>query len=165
VLSRWPVQATRVVPLTLPAAVDSAARAPEARVLVHVILATPHGDLHIVNTHLDQQAHSVARNAQVLQLLAYSAHDVPRSAPLVLGGDLNARPDAPEVRALGAGFDDAWTSCGNGAGLTFRSDRPDRRIDYLMLARVRCTSAQVVTTELSDHRPLVIDVEMPRASK
>ena len=165
VLSRFAVVTSRVVPLLVPAGADSAAQAAEPRVMLHVVLATPNGELHVVNTHLDHRAHSVARNAQVLQLLAYGAQDVPKRAPLVLGGDMNARPDAVEVRALGAVFDDAWLGCGTGPGHTFRSDQPDRRIDYLMLARVRCTRAQVIATEISDHRPLIVDVQIPQASK
>jgi endonuclease/exonuclease/phosphatase family metal-dependent hydrolase len=165
VLSRFPVVTSRVVPLMVPADTDSAVQAAEPRVMLHVVMAAPQGELHVVNTHLDHRAQSVARNAQVLQLLAYGALDVPKSAPLVLGGDMNARPDAMEVRALGAVFDDAWLGCGTGAGHTFRADQPDRRIDYLMLVRVRCTRAQVIATEISDHRPLIVDVLIRPASK
>lgn len=162
VLSRFPVVTSRVVPLLVPAGADSALRAAEPRVMLHVVLATPTGELHVINTHLDHHAYSVARNAQVLQLLAYGAQDVPKGARLVLGGDLNARPDAVEVRALGAVFDDAWPGCGTGPGHTFRADQPDRRIDYLMLLRVDCTRAQVIDSDISDHRPLIVDVQIPR---
>ena len=166
VLSRFPVVTSRVVPLVAPAGADSVAQAEaEPRVMLHVVLATPSGELHVVNTHLDHRGQSVARNAQVLQLLAYGAHDVPKGAPLVLGGDMNARPDAVEMRALAVVFDDAWLGCGTGPGNTFRSDQPDRRIDYLMLVRVRCTRAQVIGTQISDHLPLVVDVQIPQASR
>ena len=165
VLSRFPVVTSRVVPLVIPDGADSAAQATEPRVMLHVVLAAPQGELHVVNTHLDHRAHSAARSGQVLQLIAYGAQDVPQGAPLVLGGDMNARPDAIEVRALGAIFDDAWLGCGTGPGYTFRADQPDRRIDYLMLVRVRCTRAQVIATEISDHRPLIVDVQLRPASK
>jgi endonuclease/exonuclease/phosphatase family metal-dependent hydrolase len=156
---------SRVVPLVSPEADSAAPGEAEPRVLLHVVLTTPNGELHVVNTHLDHRAHSVARNAQMLQLLAYGTRDVPKSVPLVLGGDMNARPEAVEVRALGGVFDDAWLGCGTGPGHTFRADQPDRRIDYLMLVRVRCTRAQVIATEISDHRPLVVDVQIPQISK
>jgi endonuclease/exonuclease/phosphatase family metal-dependent hydrolase len=164
ILSRWPVRALRVVPLDslLPAAL--VADVQEARTLLHAVVETPGGVLHVVNTHLDHRATSTVRQPQALALLAYLADAVPPGAPLVLGGDLNARPDAVEVRALGARFSDAWTTCGAGPGFTFRTDQPDRRIDYVLLSGVTCATARVIDRPLSDHLPVVVDVVIRRAS-
>lgn len=156
VLSRWPVGLRRIVSLV--PAHDSTRAAPEPRVLLHAVADLPGGALHILNTHLDHQANAAARHAQLLQALAYVADSVPRTAAVIFGGDLNASPDAPEVRALGIAFDNAWARCGTGAGLTFRSDAPTRRIDHLLLMRARCTRALVPATTISDHRPLLVDV-------
>jgi endonuclease/exonuclease/phosphatase family metal-dependent hydrolase len=158
VLSRWPVQSSRVVPLQPTAARPGEAPPTEPRSVLHVVVSTPAGTLHVLNTHLDHRAESPARQAQVLELLAYVAGAVPRDARVVFGGDLNARPEAAEVRSLGVVFSDAWPSCGAGDGATFRSDAPDRRIDYIMLANLRCTAARVIDTTLSDHRPVVADI-------
>ena len=52
-------------------------------------------------------------------------------APVVLGGDFNARPESPEI-----GMMRGWRDLG-GAGVTFghQEDTPRRRIDYLFDAR------------------------------
>jgi endonuclease/exonuclease/phosphatase family metal-dependent hydrolase len=162
VLTRWPVVASRVVPLEAVLPDELAARGAEPRALLHVVVRAPGGDVHVLNTHVDHRAHAFARHPQLFTLLAYVADSVPRGVPVVFGGDLNAPPDAAEVRALGLAFDDAWTACGTGDGHTFRSDRPTRRIDYVLLARASCTSAEVIDTTLSDHRPVVVDVVIGR---
>lgn len=168
VLSRWPVRSARVLSFdaTSPDAASSDAatsaasdaRSREPRSLLHVVIAAPGGALQVLNTHLDHGADPRWRHAQQLQLLAYVADSVPRSGRVVLGGDLNARPDTPGIRALKLFFSDAWAACGSGAGHTFRSDGPDRRIDYVFLAGARCSRAWVHDTQLSDHRPVIVDV-------
>jgi endonuclease/exonuclease/phosphatase family metal-dependent hydrolase len=159
VLSRRPVRAWRVGPLGRPVPDGLEARAYEPRSLLHVELE---GGVHVLNTHLDHQAEPLFRHAQLVQLLAYAAEAIPRGARTVLGGDLNARPDAPEVRALAIAFTDAWAACGEGDGYTFRTDRPDRRIDYVWLAGLGCSAARVLDRPLSDHLPVIVDVRLPR---
>jgi endonuclease/exonuclease/phosphatase (EEP) superfamily protein YafD len=78
----------------------------------------------------------------------------------VLGGDLNARADTPDIAALSFSLTDAWHRCGDGgAGHTFPAHAPDRRIDYLLLRGLTCTRAEVVTTDASDHRPLLVTIQ------
>ncbi len=50
--------------------------------------------------------------------------------PTLLVGDLNARPDAPEIKTLTAVLDDTWTEVGVGPGYTIEADNPTARIDY-----------------------------------
>ncbi|HSJ26529.1 MAG TPA: endonuclease/exonuclease/phosphatase family protein [Longimicrobiales bacterium] len=161
VLSRWPVLSFRVVPLDVDRPAELAERYYEPRVLLHVVADGPAGEVHVLNTHVDHGREPVFRHPQLFGLLAWVADSVPPGAVVVLGGDLNAMPAAPEVRALGVAFTDAWRACGDGDGHTFRSDRPDRRIDYVLLAGAHCTAARVLDSRLSDHRPVVVDVRRP----
>jgi endonuclease/exonuclease/phosphatase family metal-dependent hydrolase len=163
IVSRWPATWWRVVPLDAAMPAAPGASPAEPRSLLHAVFATPAGDVHVLNTHLDHRPESPWRRAQIVELLAYVADSVPRYARVVFGGDLNATPDSPDARAFGAAFDDAWPACGTGPGDTFRADRPDRRIDYIKLARVTCTAAWVHATEASDHRPLIVDVRIAPA--
>jgi endonuclease/exonuclease/phosphatase family metal-dependent hydrolase len=168
ILTRWPVHTWRVVPLdSAPPAGEAPAHEP--RILLHAVVSAPGGDVHLLNTHLHHGADPAARHAQVLRVLAYVAEEVPRPAPIAFGGDLNATPDAAEVRALALFFRDTWRTCGSGDGFTFRSDRPTRRIDYVLLAGMDCTRAWVPDLETSDHRPVIVDVRtldgtVPRAA-
>ena len=158
ILSRWPVRSSRVVPLQSDQTHPDAAQPTEPRSALHVVVSTPGGALHVLNTHVDHRARSAARQAQIRELLGYAAGAVPSDARVVFGGDLNARPEAAEVRSLAVVFSDVWPSCGTGDASTFRSDTPDRRIDYIMLANLQCTAARVIDTTLSDHRPVVVDI-------
>jgi endonuclease/exonuclease/phosphatase family metal-dependent hydrolase len=158
VLSRWPVLSSRVVPLHVDRPAELAERYYEPRALLYVVVDGPAGEIHLLNTHVDHGREAVFRHPQLLGLLAWVADSVPRDAFTVLGGDLNATPAAAEVRALGVAFTDAWRACGDGEGHTFRSDRPDRRIDYVLLAGAHCAAARVLDSRLSDHRPVVVDV-------
>jgi endonuclease/exonuclease/phosphatase family metal-dependent hydrolase len=167
ILSRWPIQTSRVVPLHPAEAQADAAQADqgqnaaqptEPRSLLHAVVSAPDGPLHVLNTHVDHRPGSPARKAQIMEVLAYVATVVPRDARVIFGGDLNAGPETEEVRSVAAVFSDVWPSCGAGDGATFRSDAPDRRIDYIMLANLECTSARVLDTQLSDHRPVLADV-------
>jgi endonuclease/exonuclease/phosphatase family metal-dependent hydrolase len=164
ILSRWAVRSVRVLPLDSLLPTTVAADVQEARTALHVVIETPAGPVHVVNTHLDHRAGSAIRPAQALSLLAYLADAVPADQPLILGGDLNAVPDAVEVRALRSRFVDTWLECGAGPGFTFRTDRPDRRIDYILLSGPpRCASARVVERPLSDHLPVFAEIVLPRS--
>lgn len=158
ILSRWPLRSVRAVPLEVEVPDELVDRYYEPRSLLHAVAETPAGALHVLNTHLDHQPDPVFRHPQLVHLLAYLAEEVPEGARVVLGGDLNAPPDAVEIRALKLHLEDAWSECGEGPGYTFPSDRPLRRIDYLHLRGLRCTDARVLETTVSDHRPVTVDV-------
>jgi endonuclease/exonuclease/phosphatase family metal-dependent hydrolase len=159
VLSRFPLDSAHVIPLNvLPKQERSGTYEP--RVGLHVIVRTPAGPLHVVNTHIDPAAEPTYRHQEVMGLLAHIRNHGAAAAPLVFGGDLNARPTTPEIAALSLSFADSWAQCGNGgAGYTFPAHAPDRRIDYLMLRQLSCTQAEVVETQASDHRPFLITIQ------
>lgn len=82
--------------------------------------------------------------------------------PLLLCGDLNEEPDGPAVQALlsGTGLRDA------GAGstaLTFPSDRPASRIDYILYSDdVAVERFEVIRSLASDHLPVLSDLALLR---
>jgi endonuclease/exonuclease/phosphatase family metal-dependent hydrolase len=160
-LSRSPIQSVETRPLPVDVPDELAEMHYEPRGLLHARIRVPDGDLHLVGTHLDYHGRPDFRHPQLLELMAYVAREIPRDAPVVLGGDFNAEPGSAEIQALTLPFMDAWTACGSGAGDTFPADRPDRRIDYVFLRGARCGAATVVDTQVSDHRPVVVDLHLP----
>jgi endonuclease/exonuclease/phosphatase family metal-dependent hydrolase len=82
------------------------------------------------------------------------------TAELVLMGDLNAPPTAPELAPLLGRLRDAWTSRRD-PGFTYPATAPVRRIDYILTTSdVQATRVRVIATEASDHRPVIADLSI-----
>jgi endonuclease/exonuclease/phosphatase family metal-dependent hydrolase len=77
-------------------------------------------------------------------------------APVVLVGDLNAGPEAPEVLAL---LEAGLRHAAPPVEPTFPSDAPGCRIDYILISpELRCERCQVLTSTASDHLPVLADL-------
>jgi endonuclease/exonuclease/phosphatase family metal-dependent hydrolase len=112
--------------------------------------------LSVAATHLAIHPEEAGRQlATVVEALAH------RPEPRVLLGDLNLRPwdVAPRVRAAGLEL--------AGGPPTFPAVAPRARIDHVALTSdLHVLSVEVPETPVSDHRPLVVDLERqtsPRA--
>jgi endonuclease/exonuclease/phosphatase family metal-dependent hydrolase len=111
--------------------------------------------VRVFNTHLDYRADPRVRQQQVADMLVYIGD---ASVPTLLFGDLNAPPDAPEVRPLLERLHDVWTVA-DGPGLTYPADLPEKRIDYVLISKhFRVRAATIPATLASDHRPVVADL-------
>jgi endonuclease/exonuclease/phosphatase family metal-dependent hydrolase len=127
----------------------------------------------VFSTHLDFRPDPTVRRAQVADMLTVMGAS---TRPVLLLGDLNAPPDAPELEPLFAAFLDAWTAAAPGgtpatpggpaggeAGATYPADAPIKRIDYVLVSPdLGVRDARVVGTLASDHRPVVATVVVPR---
>ncbi len=114
--------------------------------------------VRVFNTHLqhDSQAERLAQVDRIRQVLATARESV------VMLGDLNATPESPEIAGLTDLLVDAWVTAGVGDGFTHDAATPHARIDYVLSSdRVVARSAAVVTTDASDHLPVVVDLELP----
>lgn len=110
--------------------------------------------IHFFNTHLDFRPDPVVRIRQVAGMMAIMAEV---DGPHFLIGDLNALPDAPELKPLFSTLQDAWTGQGD-PGYTFPAIAPDRRIDYILHSKhFSVREVFVYATEASDHQPVVAD--------
>lgn len=113
--------------------------------------------VRVFNTHLDYRADPSVRKRQVAEMVA----DIDSSrVPTLVFGDLNAGPNADELRPLLARLHDSWPASA-GPGFTYPSTSPNKRIDYVLTTSAfRVVRADVLATEASDHRPLVVDLQM-----
>ncbi|HLM28866.1 MAG TPA: endonuclease/exonuclease/phosphatase family protein [Acidimicrobiales bacterium] len=114
--------------------------------------------VRVFNTHLqhDSQVERLAQVDRIRQVLATASESV------VLLGDLNATPETPEIAGLTDLLVDAWVTAGVGDGFTYDAATPHARIDYVLSSDgVVARSAAVVTTDASDHLPVVVDLELP----
>lgn len=109
-------------------------------------------DLRFANTHLtsNNNAERLEQAQKVVELLG-KMHKA-----TVLVGDLNARPDAPEIKTLTAVLSDTWVEVGEGPGYTIEASNPTARIDYqLHSPQLRPLKAAVPVSLASDHLPVV----------
>lgn len=76
----------------------------------------------------------------------------------VFMGDLNVRPDNAMLDPIRARLKDA---AGGEVPLTFPSDKPDRKIDYIFVSDdIKVDSFWVEDLILSDHRPVSAEIEV-----
>jgi endonuclease/exonuclease/phosphatase family metal-dependent hydrolase len=157
-LSRAGVEAhfTRELPVRPTQARAGGSREP--RVALSVVARTPRGRLVLLNTHLDASREETYRLQEVTSVLETARRNAESGVPVAVGGDFNAEPGSEvHKRILAAGLRDSWLECGTGDGFTYPADAPVKRIDYLFLTgSLRCTSARVIDTRISDHRPLLV---------
>ena len=155
-LSRWPIDSSETVPLPTEPPADRGAGTYEPRVAIHIVVSAPTGRLDVVGTHLGAERVSTFRDQEAHDLLAHVRTRVASDAPVIIGGDFNSTPDSDVHAGFVEHFGDSWAECGNGNGYTFPADSAVRRIDYLYVRGLRCSTAEVVDTQASDHRPLLV---------
>ncbi len=130
----------------------------EPRGALVTVVHTEFGRWSAVTTHLDASAGDEYRLQEADQLEEIVRLRRAAGLPLIVGGDMNATPDSAVVKKLLAfGLRDAWAECGKGDGFTYPASKPIKRIDYVFVTgALRCTSAEVIDTQASDHRPLLV---------
>ena len=120
-----------------------------------VLLVARAAGLRVFVAHFDLPA--PLREAQAEALL--QAVGDPRGA--VVLGDLNEAPDGPAVhKMLAAGFRDAWAEAGAAERITAPWDRPQARIDQVLLGPdlPRARSARAIDTDASDHALVLVEL-------
>lgn len=129
-----------------------------------------------VDTHLAHRDEDAGARDKAAQLILSRLPTLAKGLPIVLAGDMNARPDTAAYRRLAAMLTDARDSATRREGpeMTFHdfTGTPDRRIDYLFLRGFR---AKAVATDTyhrgkiypSDHFPVeaVLAFDDGRAAK
>ncbi len=153
VLSRFPIQKTDHRKF------DNLREA-ERRGMIRVEVKLDNRVLSFVTTHLDYQ-YEDGRIFETEQLLRFLG-DV--KGPLIVVGDFNDESSGGAYKLMLDRFNDAWTAAKHGnAGLSYPSDKPAKRIDYIFTRRsdrIRAKKAWIVNTLASDHLPVVADLEI-----
>jgi endonuclease/exonuclease/phosphatase family metal-dependent hydrolase len=161
-LARFPIGFQATIPLTVLPPQTRAGGSQEPRIALAAFVQRQPGTpvWHVLNTHLDP-AEGTARAQEIARLLDAYKDQAAANEPVLLGGDFNSTPDNPVLAPLAAaGLRDAWTECGSGDGFTYPANTPVKRIDYLFLSgSLHCARAEVIDTQISDHRPLLVTLK------
>ena len=130
----------------------------EARCAVGGRVPLADGGVSVVNAHLTY-AGTEQRRAQADELARIAAGS---AGPVVVLGDFNAAIEDPALRALDAGFDDAFRAVGIEPGDPRRASCGPLRIDHLLSRGLRALDCRVVTEagDASDHLPVVATFEL-----
>jgi len=96
----------------------------------------PDGETLIVHSaHLFPGADPTTRLKEIRTMLDAMKSDLASGQSMLLMGDLNHRPDTEEYKLwIDAGWTDSFAKVGQGDGLSFKSDQPKSRIDYVLAA-------------------------------
>lgn len=127
----------------------------EPRVAQLARVAVADGEVTVAAAHLQnpREAESPPEAIGQLEVLLDRLCDRPR--PWVLLGDLNLEPAEAGGLITAAGLEPVV------AGPTFPAHHPIRHIDWIAVAGLRVVGAGVPDALVSDHRPLVADLEIP----
>ncbi|HEY9855857.1 MAG TPA: endonuclease/exonuclease/phosphatase family protein [Stenomitos sp.] len=149
IVSRWPFRMVETLPLP-PGKVG-----PDARVASLVSFTHPHGEFHVLATHLSWPLDASAVRSEQLRYAMARVCDLGWDQPgarFILAGDLNAVESEPGIAHLTEHLQDAYRGRHPDLpGLTWTHenplvwyDAPDRRVDYLFVDR----AAEVVAADV-----------------
>ena len=136
---------------------DSPGRVP--RGVQGITISTANRSLRILVTHLDSEDDGdqvrVDQAGMVLDLWAADDHTL-------VVGDMNFTPDSAGYALVAAsGLRDLVREAGND-GPTYPADKPFERIDYAFgSADLKVLTAEVPVSTASDHRPVLVEIELP----
>ncbi|MFC4852361.1 endonuclease/exonuclease/phosphatase family protein [Actinophytocola glycyrrhizae] len=126
--------------------------AEERRGLLTAVVNVRGVQVRVMNTHLQHDSAA----SRLLQSAVVADAVVASKEPVVLTGDLNAVPAAPEITTLTAHLRDG------GNAYTYPADVPTARIDYVLTNGLPLFS-KVLPTAASDHRPVLTALMVRRA--
>jgi endonuclease/exonuclease/phosphatase family metal-dependent hydrolase len=126
----------------------------EQRGVLQTVLDVAGRQVLVLTTHFDHRRDSPQRPRSAEQVLEMARQW--GDGPLVILGDFNDVPGSTAHATLTSILTDAWTAVGSGDGYTIPVAAPTRRIDWILLRGLAPETAEVVTTDASDHRPLLV---------
>lgn len=149
IVSKYPIRSAETVMIPDPAVKDEDTYY-ETRCVLKAVVDIPSvgGGLTVLGSHFGL-AKAEARNAVAKVLELIGAID----GPYVFMGDLNLEPGSEILRPLFDAMKDTSAAFPKPM-LSFPSDKPDRKIDYIFVDRgTQVLSADIPEIVASDHRP------------
>lgn len=130
---------------------------PRTALATRIRLTESSGEIIVVGIHLYATAEE--RYAQASRLIEILREEM---TPIILAGDFNSTPDSEVIDLFKRA---GWHIPDKGEDhLTFRSDDPDREIDYIMYRpkeRFEIDKLDVIDEPLvSDHRPVLLQLRL-----
>jgi len=130
----------------------------EQRGVLQVVLDVAGTQVLVLTTHLDHRREDQQRVASADAIAAMV--QAWGSGPVVAMGDFNDVPTSATHARLAGVLTDVWATVGQGNGFTIPVEAPNRRIDWILVRGFEATRADVLTTNASDHLPVVASIRL-----
>ena len=155
-LSKFPIRATRLIPLVIPEELRSPdARFYEDRVLLIATLDVNGKELTVMACHF-----GLRNGEKTLAVDTVLKEAAAISGPIVLLGDFNITPNSDHYARLAKIFSDTAALCQDTL-LTHPSDAPRKKIDYIFTrGDIHAENVTVPAVVASDHLPVFSDMEL-----
>ena len=153
-VSRFPIRTVKAIPIeTLP---EERTAEPhyENRVLLIAELEAEGTVITVTSCHFGLR--EIEKNRAVETVLRETEKI---TSPLLFMGDLNLTPEKPQIRRLAEHLQDT-AAAGSGEMLTFPSENPNRKIDYIFAKNCKILSAEVIPLVAADHLPVRAELDI-----
>ena len=156
-VSRYPILHPEVILLKSPPPTHPGYY--EDRCILKAGIDLPQGEMTVLICHFGLQPEEASLAANTLASLL--DEEKAKGRPAVLMGDFNLSPCSPLLAPIYERMTDTDLFC-KGDHLTFPSDKPEEKIDYIFVSPgIPVTAAEVPEIVASDHRPVTVEIEMP----
>lgn len=154
IISRSAFKSVETVPIPDPADKSEAGHY-ETRCVVKAIIDFDGSDVCFLVCHMGLMLSERANAVDTICRLIDEC-----SLPIVLMGDFNTLPDSPELQPIRDRLSDS-TECDSEPGaLTFPSDAPRIKIDYIYYRDLRCIQTITINEVFSDHLPILAEFSL-----
>lgn len=152
-LSRYPIISAETVKIPDPQVRRHSNGYYESRCVLKAKIATPEGAVTVMVSHF-------GLNSDEAENAVCTVIEVMETEKCVLMGDFNLTPESPILSPIRERFFDT-AELFVGERLSFPSDLPDRKIDYIFTTRdIQVLSADIPAVIASDHRPYTAEISL-----
>lgn len=162
ILTRYPIVSFTNHPITRLSTQEENPQPEPLPGLLEAILDVNGTKVRVFNVHLDYRRDPSVRAQQVADILK---HVGTSTMPTLMLGDMNARPDAPEIQPLFARFRDTWPYH-ESPGWTSPAKAPTGKIDYVLTSNgFSVVKTWIPQVYASDHLPVVVDLMLQQGTR
>jgi endonuclease/exonuclease/phosphatase family metal-dependent hydrolase len=134
----------------------------EQRGVIQLVLDVDGRDVLFMATHIDYRADDSERLINIDEMKSIVADATGAKLPVILCGDFNDIPGSRTHAKVKGFLSDTWELVGHGDGLSYSTDHPKKRIDYVWIspATIEPVSIAVLQSEASDHLPVLAELRL-----
>ena len=152
-VSKYPIVASRTVPIVTLPEERPEGRHYEDRVLLIATVEAEGREITVMSCHFGLNPLEAERARETVLAEAKKI-----SGPVIFMGDLNLTPEEEDIRLLSEYFTDSHRA-GEGEMLTFPSHDPRIKIDYIFARDAKILTSEVFPRVCADHLPVCAKIE------